>query len=117
MDLVYSYLWLALYYGFYYGFLISFVILMGYFLWHKQWLFTLLSIGFSFMYGGFLLALVIGWQEANNWKIKNFMRVYTILLVVFFIMGAKTLFTTLTTASPPVDPKVQAKQKAAARHK
>ena len=50
MDQVADYLRLGLYYGLFVGFWISYVMLLGYFLWHKQWLFVFLSLFFT---GGF----------------------------------------------------------------
>ena len=47
MDTVYFYLGWALYWGFLAAFWVMYVMLLGYFLWHKQWLFVFLSIVFT----------------------------------------------------------------------
>jgi hypothetical protein len=74
-------------YAMYTAFLVCFVILMWQFLWHKQWKMALLSLFFTWACGGgFLIALIIGWQEAANWKIKRLMIIYSILLPPCFIV-------------------------------
>ena len=114
MDQVLGYVKPALYYGLNAALVVCFLILLGHLIWNRQWLFALLSLAFTPMCGGgFLFALVIGWQEATAWKIRKLMYVYTALIVVCGIMMAQTAFVTMTTPSPPVDPKAQAKQKAA----
>ena len=44
---------------------------------------------------------------------RQFNTLFVVFLVVCGIMMAQTAFVTMTTPSPPVDPKAQAKQKAA----
>jgi hypothetical protein len=112
------------------AFLVCFAMLLWQFLLHKQWMIVLLSLFFAVVCGGsllnggvlnvgpgYLIAMVVGWQEAKNWKIQKLMRWYTGLFVLGFVIFAHSFVQTLTTASPPVDPKVLAKQKAAARQK
>jgi hypothetical protein len=115
MDQFYFYLQYALY-G---ACILCFVVLLGYMLWYKQWLNAILSVFFTFfcLGGGFLIPLVIGWQEAANWKIKNLMRAYSVLVVICFIMLAKSSYVYMTTPKPTVDPKVQARQRAQAAAK
>jgi hypothetical protein len=112
MDQVWTYLGYALYAAIF----VCFAYLMFYFLWYKQWLYAILSILFLFAcYSGFLFALVIGWQESSNWNIKKLMRVYTVLLVVFFIVFARAQYKDFTTPKPLLDPRAQMKQKHAER--
>jgi uncharacterized membrane protein len=123
VDQVLGYLGLALYYGLLAAFLVCFVMLLGYLLLHKQWLFAFLSIFFAVLFKpagplillGPLIALAVGWQEAGNWKIKKLMRIYSALYVVCFILLTRTAYVDYTTPAPKLDPKSQAKQKAAAR--
>ena len=110
MFVTHSYLGLAfevLYYACY-------IWLLGYFLWHRQWGLTLVSLLFAFCGGGFLIALVIGWQEEKNWKIRRLMVAYTALTVVWFSMLAHSLFENFTTQKPPevTDAKSKARMKA-----
>jgi hypothetical protein len=112
MDQVWTYLGYALYAAIF----VCFAILMFHFLWHKQWLYTLLSIGFLFAcYSGFLFALVIGWQEAANWNIKKLMRIYTGLLIIFFVMFTRAQYKEFTTPKAPTDPRAEMKRKHAER--
>ena len=93
MDTVYFYLGLALYYGFLAAFWVMYVMLLGYFLWHKQWLFVFLSIVFTvgfynigpFIVLGPMIVLIVGWQEAEKWNIKKLVRIFTAVLVCTFI--------------------------------
>jgi len=107
------------------AFLVCFLMLMWQLLIHKQWTMVLLSLFFAIVCGGavagadvlsigpgYLIAMVIGWQEAKNWKIQKLMRIYSALFVVCFILFANTMFHSLTTPAPTVDPRV-AKQQAA----
>jgi hypothetical protein len=64
---------------------------------------------------GPLLLLVVGWPEAEKWKIKNLLRVSSALLVVCFILLTRTAYVNFMTPPPAVDPKAQARQKTA-RH-
>ena len=83
----------ALYYGLLAAFWVSYVMLLGYFLWHKQWLFVFLSLVFTagfypvgpFIVLGPLIVLIVGWQEAEKWKIKNLVRISTAVLVCSFL--------------------------------
>jgi hypothetical protein len=112
MDQVWTYLGYALYAAIF----VSFAILMFHFLWHKQWLFAILSVAFlPACYTGFLFALVIGWQESPKWHIKRLMQVYTVLLFCFFIMFARAQYKEFTTPKPLLDEMSQRKQKHAAR--
>ncbi len=99
----------------YLAFLGCFVVLMGHFLFHKQWAMVGLSLFFAAgcLGSGFLIALVVGWQEAANWKIQKLMRWYTGLLVVSFMLAAHTAYLTMTAPPPAVDPQEQARQRAA----
>jgi hypothetical protein len=113
MDQTHGYIGIALNVAF----VAAYLWLLGLFLWNHQWKMVLLSLLFSFCGGGFLIALVVGWQEAANWKIQRFMKLYSALLVVCFLMFAHTLFISLTTPSPPpvMDPKTKARMKTAPR--
>lgn len=122
MDQVAEYLRLGLYYGLFVGFWISYVMLLGYFLWNKQWLFVILSLFFTgvfypagpMIFLGPLIAVVIGWQEAGKWKIKNLVRINSALLVVCFLLLTRTAYVDFMKPKPKVDPKIVAKQRAAA---
>jgi uncharacterized membrane protein len=107
------------------AFLVCFLMLMWQLLIHKQWLMVLLSLFFAVVCGGamagagalsigpgYLIAMVIGWQEAKNWKIQKLMRIYSALFVVCFILFANTVIESFTNPPPKVDPRV-AKQQAA----
>lgn len=37
---------------------------------------------------GHIIALVIGWQNADSWAIRNLMMVYTVCFVGAFVLGA-----------------------------
>ena len=63
---------------------------------------------------GPLIALVIGWQEAGKWKIKNLVRINSALLVVCFLLLTRTAYVDFMKPKPKVDPKIVAKQRAAA---
>jgi hypothetical protein len=125
MDQAFGYLAIALNVAF----LVCFLMLMWQLLLHKKWSMVLLCIFFAVVCGGslsggsmlsvgpgYLIALVIGWQEAANWKIQKLMRCYTALFVVGLILFVHSFYTTLSTPPPPEDPKVQAKKRAAAHH-
>jgi hypothetical protein len=72
-------------YALYTAFIVCFVLILWQFFWHKQWKMALLSLFFTWACGGgFLIALIIGWQEAAAWKIKKLMIVYSILLPLSF---------------------------------
>jgi hypothetical protein len=93
VDTVYFYLGWALYYGFLAAFWVMYAMLLGYFLWHKQWLFVFLSIVFTvgfyqigpFIVLGPMIVLIVAWQEAEKWNIKKFVRIYSAVLVCTFI--------------------------------
>src|SRR4051812_48555970 len=77
-------------------------------LYHKQWANTALSLVFLVVcFSGTLIALVIGWQEAGNWKIKKLMRIYSVLVVLCFFVAARDVFHTMTTAETSVPTKKQ----------
>jgi hypothetical protein len=112
MDQVRNYLTFALDAAF----LVCFALLLWQLLIHRQWRMALLSIGFAFACGGgFLFALIVGWQEAANWKIKKLMRWYSVLLVLWFVVSANNLFRSFMAPSPPADLKAKARQKAMVR--
>jgi hypothetical protein len=124
MDQVYYYLGKALDVGFF----VCFLMLMWQLLMHKQWKMVLLCLVCAVGCGGillgsdargtlsvgpgYLIAMVIGWQEAENWKMKKLMRWYTGLFVVCFILFVNNLYSTFTTAPPPPDAKTLAKERA-----
>jgi hypothetical protein len=113
MDQALEYLKLGAYYGCIASMVICFLILLGYMLWYKQWLYFFVSLFFVVCLGaGFLIPLVIGWQEEKKWKIPKLIRIYSALVVVcsFFMMSF--MWKELTTHKEQVDPRV-AKQKAA----
>jgi hypothetical protein len=93
VDTVYFYLGWALYYGFLAAFWVMYVMLLGYFLWHKQWLYVFLSIVFTvgfynigaFIVFGPMIILIVAWQEAEKWNIKKLVRIFTAVLVCTFI--------------------------------
>jgi hypothetical protein len=102
MDQVYEYLGYAFYYGTIAGLVICFVILLGYMLWYKQWLNFFLSLFFLLACGsGFLIPLVIGWQEAKNWKIPKLIRLYSVLVLFGFFILSNHLYVDLTTQKEP----------------
>jgi hypothetical protein len=112
MDQARNYLSLALYSAL----LVCFAMLLWQLLIHRQWQTVLLSIFFAIACGGgFLFALVFGWQEAANWKIEKLMRWYTVLLVLCFAVFTNDLFHSFLGPSSPADLKAQAKQKAMSR--
>jgi hypothetical protein len=124
MDQVYYYLGKALDLGF----LVCFFMLMWQFLMHNQWKMVVLCLICAIGCGGillgsdgrgplsvgpgYLIAMIIGWQEAGNWKMKKLMRWYTGLFVVCFFLFTHTLYKTFTTAPPPPDAKTQARERA-----
>jgi len=118
MDQVLGYVSLALYYGILVAFLGCYLVLLGHLLWNKQWLVAFLSVFFTvvfvpvgpFITLGPLIAMVIGWQEAKKWKIKNLMRAMSALLVVTFILLARTAYVDFMTAPPKEDPKAKKKK-------
>src|SRR4051812_49609815 len=108
MNQAYPYLALALNVSF----LVCFLLLMWQLLIHKQWKMVLLSLFFAVVCGGTLggggllsvgpgdlIAMVIGWQEAENWKIKKLMRIYSALFVVCSMIFVNTMYKSLTTAA------------------
>ena len=127
MDQVYFYLGQALYYGLMAGFVVTYVWLLGYFLWHKLWLFAFLSIAFTaaaYTAGaiwaivlGPPIVLVVGWQEAAKWKAKNLVRVFGALWVICFILLARDAWTDFMKPKPKVDPAIAARQRAQAAAK
>jgi len=93
VDQVYFYLGWGLYYGFLAAFWVMYAMLLGYFLWHKQWLYVFLSIVFTvgfynigaFIVLGPMILLIVAWQEAEKWNIKKLVRIFTAVLVCTFI--------------------------------
>jgi hypothetical protein len=79
---------------------------------HKQWKLALLSIVCTpvwlapIFWGGYLVALIIGWQENSKWKINKIMIAYSLLVPVCFILALQNVIKEAT-APPPV---VQAKK-------
>ena len=72
------------------AFLASYVALLWQFLYHGQWKMALLSFAFLFACGGgFIIALIIGWQEAAKWQMKRLMIVYSLLLVPCVFVGIR----------------------------
>ena len=120
MDQVYYYLGQALYYGLFVAFWISSVILLGHLLWNKQWLLSLLTIFFTwgfyyagpFVVLGPLIALIIGWQEADKWQIKKLVRILSALMVVCFILLTRDAYVNFMKPKPKVDPAILARQRA-----
>ena len=100
MDQVYFYVGQALYYGILAAFWVSYVMMLGYFLWHKQWLFVFLSLVFTagfyavgpFILLGPLIVLIVGWQEAAKWNIKKLVRISSALLVISFLLMTRTWY-------------------------
>jgi hypothetical protein len=125
VDQVYYYLGQALYWGIIAAFWISSVILLGYLLWNKQWLFAFLTIAFTVAFWvtpplrvlGPLIALVIGWQEAGKWKIKNLLRVNSVLLALCFFLYSRDSWIEFTKPKPKVDPAKAARERAQAAAK
>jgi hypothetical protein len=119
VDQVSEYLRLGLYYGLFVGFWASYVVLLGYFLWNKQWLFVFLSLFFTgvfypagpMIFLGPLVAVVIGWQEAGKWNIKNLVRINSALLVICFLLLTRTAYVDFMKPKPKVDPAVAAKER------
>jgi hypothetical protein len=87
IKLVLSY---ALYYSLYTGMAVCYVMLLYHFFARKQWMLALVSLFFIIpwcgetltCYGGLLIALIIGWQEAGKWHIKKLMQIYTVLFLL-----------------------------------
>ncbi len=100
MDQVYFYVGQALYYGIIAAFWVSYVMMLGYFLWHKQWLFVFLSLvftaGFHATGPGILLGpvilLIVAWQEAEKWNIKKLVRISSALLVISFLLMTRAWY-------------------------
>jgi hypothetical protein len=120
VDQVYSYLGIGLYYGILAAGVVSYLVLLGYLLWNKQWLFVFLSIAFTaafyptgpFIVAGPLIAVIIGWQEAKKWNIKNLVRITSVLMVLCFIVLARDAYITFVTPKPKVDPAKLARERA-----
>jgi hypothetical protein len=120
VDQVYYYLGQAFYWGIIVAFWISSVMLLGYLLWNKQWLFAFLTIAFTAAFWvtpplrvlGPLIALVVGWPEADKWKIKNLLRVNSVLLVLCFLTYTRDSWIEFTKPKPKVDPAKAARERA-----
>ena len=120
MDQVLQYIRLALYYACFAGFVITYIMILGHFLWHKQWLFVFLSLVFTAIFYpagpmivlGPLIALVIGWQEAGKWNIKNLVRIFSALLVIVFFLMTRDAYYNFTKPKPKVDPVIAARERA-----
>jgi hypothetical protein len=120
VDQVYYYLGQGLYWGIIAAFWICSLILLGYLLWNKQWLFSFLTIAFTaafyyagpFVVCGPLIALVIGWQEADRWKIKNLLRATSALMVLCFFLYSRDVYVEFTKPKPKVDPAKLARERA-----
>src|SRR4051794_32047049 len=118
MDQVLGYAGLALYYGLLLAFLVCYLIVLGHFLWNKQWGFVFLSLFFTIVFYpvgpfitlGALIVLVIGWQEADKWKIKNLIRIFSVLTVVVFLLLARDAYHGFMNPPPKVDPKAKGKK-------
>ena len=92
-----------------------FLAILGHCLYHKSWKNFFICLVFALMCsllggtGGMLIALVIGWQEAGKWKIKNLMRAYTVL--IFFYIPVYAMDKYHEEANRPVEvPKGKTKQ-------
>jgi hypothetical protein len=117
MDQVLGYVGMGLNYGILAAFVVCYVILLGHFLWNKQWLFVFLSLFFTvvfypvgpFVTLGPLILLVIGWQEANKWGIKKLIRIFTVLFVLSFLLLTRMSYVNYVNA-PREDPKAKGKK-------
>jgi hypothetical protein len=95
--------------------------ILGHFLWNKQWLFVFLSLVFTAIFYpagplillGPLIALVIGWQEADKFQIKNLVRVFSALLVICFFLMTRDAYIDFMKPKPKADPAVLARERAA----
>jgi hypothetical protein len=125
VDQVYYWLGQGLYWGLIGAFWVSSVVLLGYLLWNKQWLFAVLTVGFTAAFYptgplivlGPLIALVVGWQEADKWKIKNLLRVNSALLVICFLLMSRDAYNEFTKPKPKIDPAKLARERAAKAQK
>jgi hypothetical protein len=83
----------GLYYGIFAGLFLCYAIILYRLLEIRQWKLVILCLAFTFIpliRGGFLIALIIGWQEAKRAQIKNVMRIYSVLLVpCFFVWSSE----------------------------
>jgi hypothetical protein len=120
VDQVSEYLRLGLYWLIIAAFWLSSLVLLGHLLWRKQWLFAFLAIFFTAVFWvtpplrvlGPLIALVIGWQEAAKWKIKNLLRLNSVLLVLCFLMYTRDSWVEFTKPKPKVDQAKLARERA-----
>lgn len=98
------------------GLIVCFAIVIWKMLTNRQWKTALLSIAFiPACGGGFFIPLIIGWQEAEKWKIKKLMMLYSGLIVV---CGSIFVYTTIYKAFNPevvLDAKTKARMKAQAK--
>jgi hypothetical protein len=102
MDQVRHYLKLAMYAGA----IICYVMVLWQFLMHKQWKLVLLSLLCNIvLLGGFLVALIIGWQEAANWKMKRLMIIFSVLLPLCMISLMRDEWRRMTEPPPVVKAK------------
>jgi hypothetical protein len=120
VDQVYFYAGQGLYWLIIGAFWLSSLVVLGHVLWHKQWLYAILAIFFTAVFWvtpplrvlGPLIALVIGWQENSKWKIKNLVRLNSVLLVLSFFLYTRDSWTEFTKPKPKVDQAKLARERA-----
>jgi hypothetical protein len=106
MPVVKVYLWYVIYGALFF----TFAWLMFEFFMHGQWKLALLFIACTpLCLGGFLMALIAGWQEADKWKIKKLMTAYSVVLLACVLSYSNGWYKYLTT--PPEEPAKKGKKR------
>src|SRR5262245_57935433 len=99
MATIKFYLWYAAF-G---ALVVAFAWLIFEFLMHGQWKFALLFIVCApWCLSGVLMGLIVGWQEAEKWKTKTLMTVYSAFFVVCSILYVDYSYKYVT--RPPEEP-------------
>src|SRR5262249_19829503 len=83
MATIKFYLWYAMF-G---ALIIAFLWLMFEFFMNGQWKFAVLfMVCAPWCMSGFLMALIVGWQEAAKWRVKKLMITYSVIFVICSIL-------------------------------
>ncbi|MHC5538380.1 hypothetical protein ACYOEI_09140 [Singulisphaera rosea] len=98
------------------GLFVCFAIVTWKMLTNRHWKSALLGIAFLWACGGGLfIPLIVGWQEADKWKIKKVMMLYSGLIVVCGAIFVYTTFDRMINPEVVLDAKTKARMKAQAK--
>jgi hypothetical protein len=97
------------------GAIVCYAMIMWQFLAHRKWKLALLSLvfvplPFCWAWPGFLIALILGWQEAGNWNMKKLMRIYSIFFVLITFPYVSNRFEVMMKGRPEPPRKGQYKK-------